>query len=195
MADPTYLDRLYNEIGQYGDRIKATFGGRGGLPQIVDNYRQTYGPSREELLAEQNRLRLQQAKEELMAQQNAGQLSEADMLEAQAIRENIGNQLQGIESRTGMPAASPEAIIQQQDEGNRRYAQYLRQNAPALQGPFLPQDQREALSREEYQKYVIEGQAPVKAQLSRPAEAVSAPPAVAEMATAIPRQQYQGSSQ
>jgi hypothetical protein len=189
MADPTYLDRLYDEIGQYGDRIKATFGGSGGLPQIAANWATPYGPSREEMLAEQNRLRLQQAKEELMAQQSAGQLSEADMLEGQAIQENIGNQLQGLERRIGVPAASPEEIMQQQDEGNRRYVQYLRQNAAALQGPFLPQDQREALSREEYQKYVIEGQAPVKAQLSRPAEVIPAPAAVAEMAAAMPRQQ------
>jgi hypothetical protein len=178
MADPTYLDRLYDEIGQYGDRIKATFGGRGGLPQIAKNYTQPYGPSYEETVAEQNRLKLQQAKEDYMAQQNAGQLSEADMLEGQAIRENIGAQLQGAERRTGMPTPAPEAIMQPSPADP--YDQYLQQNAAALQGPYLPQDQYAAPTREEYQKYFVEGQAPPKA--------VAVPPAVAEMAAAMPRQ-------
>lgn len=183
MADQSYLDRLYNEIGQYGDRIKATFGGRGGLPQIVKNYTQPYGPSYEETVAEQNRLKLQQAKEDLMAQQNAGQLSEADMLESQAIRENIGAQLQSAERRTGMPTPAPEAIMQQQAQVDP-YAQYLEQNAAALQGPYLPQDQYAAPTREEYQKYFVEGQAPPKA--------VAVPPAVAEMAASMPRQTRPG---
>ena len=179
MADQSYLDRLYNEIGQYGDRIKATFGGSGGLPQIARNYTEPYGPSYEETVAEQNRLKLQQAKEDLIAQQNAGQLSEADMLESQAIRENIGAQLQSAERRTGMPTPAPEAIMQQQAQVDP-YAQYLEQNAAALQGPYLPQDQYAAPTREEYQKYFVEGQAPPKA--------VAVPPAVAEMAASMPRQ-------
>jgi hypothetical protein len=178
MADQSYLDRLYNEIGQYGDRLKATFGGSGGLPQIVKNYTQPYGPSYEEVIAEQNRLKLQQAKEDYIAQQNAGKLSEADMLESQAIRENIGAQLQGAERRTGMPTPTPEAIMQQQAQVDP-YAQYLQENAAALQGPYLPQNQYAAPTREEYQKYFVEGQAPPKA--------IAVSPAVAEMATAMPR--------
>jgi hypothetical protein len=171
--NPSYLDRLYNEIGQYGDRLKATFGGSGGAPQIGQNWAATYQPSYSDSIAEQNRLALQQAKEDYNAQQNAGRLSEDDMLEGQAIRENIGRQLQGIERRTGMPAQAPEAIMPKASADP--YDQYLRENAEQLKNPEYA-----APTREEYKKYFVEDQAPPKA--------VPASSAVAEMAASTPRQ-------
>lgn len=200
MADQSYLDALYNEIGQYGDRIKATFGGSGGLPQIVKNYTTPYETSDRQ--QEAMRLAAQQAKEEYMAQQNAGQLSLKDAIESQTIREDIGRRLQQLGPDTAYLAeqerlrmqAVKEGYMAQQDAaqapaqgyqqpgipGLDPYAQYLQENAAALQGPYLPHDQYAAPTREEYQKYFVERQAPPKA--------VAVPPAVVEMAASMPRQ-------
>jgi hypothetical protein len=174
MADQSYLDRLYNEIGQYGDRLKATFGGRGGISQIVDNWGTTYQSSYSDSVAEQNRLRLQQAKEEYDFQANAGKLSAEEAFQKQAALEGIGQSIQQLERRTGIPTPAPAEIMQQQaamqpPPAVDPYAQYLQENAAALQGPYLPQDQYAAPTREEYQKYFVEGQAPPKAMLSQPA--------------------------
>lgn len=176
MADQSYLDRLYNEIGQYGDRIKATFGGRGGFPQIAENWGATYQPSYSDSVAEQNRLRLQQAKEEYDLQANAGRLSAEEAFQKQAALESIGQSIQQLERRTGTPTASPAEIMQQQaamqpPAAVDPYAQYLQENAAALQGPYLPQDQYAAPTREEYQKYFVEQRLPAKAVLSQPAAA------------------------
>lgn len=176
MADQSFLDRLYNEIGQYGDRIKATFGGSGGFRQIADNWGATYQPSYSDSVAEQNRLRLQQAKEEYDLQANAGKLSEEEAFQKQAILESIGQSIQQLERRTGTPTPAPAEIMQQQaamqpPAAVDPYAQYLQENAAALQGPYLPQDQYAAPTREEYQRYFAEGQAPAKAVLSQPASA------------------------
>jgi hypothetical protein len=197
MADQSYLDRLYDEIGQYGDRIKATFGGRGGLPQIVSNWTTPYEtPERRQ---EAMRLAAQQAKEEYMAQQNAGQLSLKDALESQQIREDIGKRLQTLgpdaayiaeQERLRMQAAK-EGYMAQQDaaqvlaqgyqqpaiSGLDSYDQYINQNETLLMGP---QGQYAAPTREEYQKYFVEGQAPPKV--------IPVTPAVAEMAAAMPAQ-------
>jgi hypothetical protein len=186
MADPTYLDRLYNEIGQYGDRLKATFGGRGGISQIIDNWGTTYQPSYSDSIAEQNRLKLQQAKEEYDIQANAGRLSAEEAFEKQAILEGIGQSIQQLERRTGMPTASAAEIMQQQTAMQPPvavdpYSQYLQENAAALQGPYLPQDQYAAPTREEYQKYFIEGQAPSKAVLVNPPVQRTAMPATQQV--------------
>jgi hypothetical protein len=177
--NPSYLDRLYNEIGQYGDRLKATFGGSGGYPEIVKNWTQSYRqegttPSAYDLEAEKNRLKLQQAKEEYMAQRDAGMLSEDALEEAQAIREGIGERLQRAETRTGVPAESYDAIMRQQTEADP-YLRYLEQNKAELQQPGYA-----APTREEYQKYFVEKQAPPKAEF------------VSAAATGQPRSQRQG---
>jgi hypothetical protein len=207
MADQTYLDRLYDEIGQYGDRLARTVRGPYGFSEVSKNWTTPYEtPERRQ---EAMRLAAQQAKEEYMAQQNAGQLSLKDARESQQIREDIGKRLQTLgpeasylaeQERLRMQAAK-EGYMAQQDPaqtpaqgyqqpgipGLDPYAQYLQENAVALQGPYLPQDQYAAPTREEYQKYFVEGQAPAKAELSRPAEIIPAPPAVAEMAAVMPR--------
>jgi hypothetical protein len=66
------------------------------------------------------------------------------------------------------------------------YAQYLQENAAALQGPYLPQDQYAAPTREEYQKYFIEGQAPSKAVLVNPPVQRTAMPATQQVQQAQP---------
>ena len=172
--NPSYLDRLYNEIGQYGDRLKATFGGSGGYPEIVKNWGATYQPSYSDSVEEQNRLKLQQAKEEYMAQRDAGMLSEGAQKEAQAIREGIGERLQRAETRTGVPTESYDAIMRQKTEVDP-YLRYLEQNKAELQQPGYA-----APTREEYQKYFVEKQAPPKAEL------------VSAAATGQPRAQRQG---
>ena len=176
MADQNYLDMLYKEIGQYGDRLKATFGGSGGYPEIIKNWGTTYQPSYSDSATEQNRLALQQAKEDYIAQQNAGRLSKDDMLEGQAIRENIGRQLQGIERRTGMPAQAPEAIMPKASADP--YDQYLRENAELLKNPEYA-----APTREEFNSYGP----PVRVGTGG-YEVLVAPTAVAEMAAGAPRQ-------
>ena len=180
MADQSYLDRLYNEIGQYGDRIKATFGGSGGYRQIADNWGATYQPSYSDSVAEQNRLRLQQAKEEYDLQANAGKLSEEEAFQKQAILESIGQSIQQLERRTGMPTPAPAEIMQQQaamqpPAAVDPYAQYLQENREVLKNPEYA-----APTREEFQKHFVEKQAPPKA--------VAVSPAVAEMAASMPRQ-------
>jgi hypothetical protein len=204
MADQSYLDRLYNEIGQYGDRLARTVRGPYGFSEVAKNWTTPYETT--ERQQEAMRLAAQQAKEEYMAQQNAGQLSLKDARESQRIREDIGKRLQALGPDTSYLAeqerlrmqAAKEGYIAQQDTaqtpaqdyqqpsipGLDPYAQYLQENAAALQGPYLPQDQYAAPTREEYQKYFVEGQAPPKA--------VAVPPAVAEMAAAMPRQTQPG---
>lgn len=159
MADnSSYLDRLYNEIGQYGERFKATFGGSGGLPQILENWKATYQPSYSDSVAEQNRLSLQQAKEKYIEQQDAGKLSKEQAIEAQNIREKIDTSIQDLERRTGTPTASP-AKIMGEPASVVPYDEYIRQNETLL---MAPQGQYAAPTREEYQKYFVEGQAPEK---------------------------------
>jgi hypothetical protein len=241
MADPTYLDRLYDEIGQYGDRVRNTIfepDRRVFLNKIISNWTTPYEtPERRQ---EAMRLAAQQTKEQYMAQQNAGQLSLEDATESQAIREAIGKQLYYLKPDTAylteqerlrmqavkegymaqqeaarpteqyeQPSVSgldpyiqyleenkellknPEYAAPTREEFNQYfvnrqappkatldpYTEYLRQNETLLMGP---QGQYAAPTREEYQKYFVEGQAPPKA--------VAVPPAVAEMAAAMPMQ-------
>jgi len=204
MADQSYLDRLYDEIGQYGDRLARTVRGPDGFSEVAKNWTTPYEtPERRQ---ESMRLAAQQAKEEYMAQQNAGQLSLKDAIESQRIREDIGKRLQALgpdtsylaeQERLRMQAAKEGYMAQQytaqtpaQDyqqpsiPGLDPYAQYLQENAAALMGPYLPHDQYAAPTREDYQKYYVEGQAPPKV--------VAVPPAVAEMAASMPRQAQPG---
>jgi hypothetical protein len=199
MADPTYLDRLYDEIGQYGNRLAQTVRGPYGFYEVGKNWITPYEtPERRQ---EAMRLAAQQAKEEYMAQQNAGQLSLKDARESQRIREDIGKRLQVLgpdtaylaeQERLRMQAIKENYIAQQdaaqaqaQAQGYQQpaapepdsYDQYINQNETLLMGP---QGQYAAPTREEYQKYFVEGQAPPKA--------VAVPPAVAEMAAAMPMQ-------
>lgn len=67
--------------------------------------------------------------------------------------------------------------IGQSPNATAPYDEYLRQNETLLMGP---QGQYVAPTREEYQQYFVEGQAPPKV--------VAVPPAVAEMAASMPRQ-------
>ena len=184
--NPSYLDRLYNEIGQYGDRLKATFGGSGGLPQIVENWKATYQPSYSDSVAEQNRLRLQQAKEEYDLQVNAGKLSAEEAFQKQKDLEGIGESIQRLERRTGAPTASPAEIMQQQSSAPADpYAQYLQENKEVLKNPEYA-----APTREEFESYgppVRIGTGGYEV-ISKGAGATSAPTSVAEMATATPRQ-------
>jgi hypothetical protein len=241
MADPTYLDRLYDEIGQYGDRVRNTIfepDRRVFLNKIISNWTTPYEtPERRQ---EAMRLAAQQTKEQYMAQQNAGQLSLEDATESQAIREAIGKQLYYLKPDTAylteqerlrmqavkegymaqqeaarpteqyeQPSVSgldpyiqyleenkellknPEYAAPTREEFNQYfvnrqappkatldpYTEYLRQNETLLMGP---QGQYAAPTREEYQKHFVEGQAPPRA--------VAVPPAVAEMAAAMPMQ-------
>ena len=199
MADQTYLDRLYNEIGQYGDRLTRTVRGPYGFSEVAKNWTTPYEtPERRQ---EAMRLAAQQAKEEYMAQQNAGQLSLKDARESQRIREDIGKRLQALgpdtaylaeQERLRMQAIKENYIAQQdaaqaqaQAQGYQQpaapepdsYDQYINQNETLLMGP---QGQYAAPTREEYQKYFVENQAPPKA--------VPVSGAVAEMAAGAPRQ-------
>jgi hypothetical protein len=187
--NPSYLDKLYNEIGQYGDRLKATFGGSGGLPKIAENWMQSYRqagttPSAYDLEAEKNRLKLQQVKEEDMAQRDAGILSEGALEEAQAIREGIGERLQYAEKRTGEPAAYAVEIMKRQAQADP-YAQYLQENREVLKNPEYA-----APTREEFESYgppVRVGTGGYEV-ISRGTGAAFTPSSVAEMAAGAPGQ-------
>lgn len=139
--NPSYLDRLYNEISQLGERVKGNFS---DPSSVIRNFTTPY-----QSMDEQSRLQSQQSKEDYMAMQDS-------------------EQPQPEQPRPSIPGLEDP------------YLQYLDQNKAALTGPYLPQDQYAAPTREEYQKYFVEGQAPPKAM------PVSG--AVAEMASAIPKQ-------
>jgi hypothetical protein len=96
-------------------------------------------------LQERERLRLQQAKEDYTAMQNAGKLSLEDAQESQQIREDIGTRLQ-----KNVPISY---------EGFQRS---VLEN-PSAMGPNQPGGDYGMPSREDYQKYFVEGQAPPKA--------------------------------
>jgi hypothetical protein len=96
-------------------------------------------------------------------------MEEQARLEAQQIKEDYTT-MQDDEQRA--MAAPPPSI-----PGLDPYAEYLNQNETLL---MSPQGQYAAPTREEYQKYFLEGQAPVKA--------IAVTPAVAEMAAAAPKQ-------
>jgi len=184
--NPSYLDRLYNEIGQYGDRLKATFGGSGGYPEIVKNWGATYQPSYSDSVAEQNRLRLQQAKEEYDLQANAGKLSAEEAFQKQADLEGIGKSIQQLERRTGMPTASAAEIMQRQPSAPADpYAQYLQENREVLKNPEYA-----ALTREEFESYgppVRIGTGGYEV-IGKGTGSTSVPSSVAKMAAATPRQ-------
>ena len=139
--NPSYLDRLYNEIGQLGERVKSNLA---NPSTIFQNATTPYLS-----MDEQARLQAQQTKEDYMAMQDS-------------------EQPQPEQPRPSIPGLEDP------------YLQYLEQNKAALTGPYLPQDQYAAPTREEYQKYFVEGQAPPKA--------VPVSGAVAEMAAGAPKQ-------
>lgn len=95
-------------------------------------------------LEERERLRLQQAKEDYRAMQDAGKLSLEDAQESQQIREDIGTRLQ-----KNVPISY---------EGFQRSVL----ESPAAMGPNQPGGDYGMPSREDYQKYYVEGQAPPK---------------------------------
>lgn len=199
MADTSYKERLFDEIAQWGSRAKNTLRGPDGLYEVLKNWTTPYEtPERRE---EAMRLAAQQAKEEYMAQQNAGQLSLKDARESQAIREGIGKRLQQLGPDTAYLAEQERLRMQATKEGYMAqqaalqpsaqsqpgipgiedpYLQYLEQNKAALQGPYLPQDQYAAPTREEFNKYFIGNQAPPKAVLAGQ-EAPSAMPVAPAM--------------
>lgn len=135
--NPSYLDRLYNEIGQLGERVKGNFT---DPSSVIRNLATPY-----QSMEEQARLQAQQEKEDYMAMQDS-------------------EQPQPERPRPSIPGLDP-------------YAEYLNQNETLL---MSPQGQYAAPTREEYQKYFAEGQAPPKA--------IPVSGAVAEMAAAAPRQ-------
>lgn len=145
MADQSYLDRLYNEIGQYKDRLNNTIfepDRRVFLNKIISNWTTPYEtPERQQ---EASRLAAQQVKEDYMAMQDSEQPQEEP-------------------PRTPIPGLEDP------------YAQYLQENRAVLKN-----SEYAAPTREEFQKYFVEGQAPPKA--------VAVPPAVAEIAAAMPIQ-------
>jgi hypothetical protein len=95
-------------------------------------------------LQERERLRLQQVKEDYRAMQDAGKLSLEDAQESQQIREDIGTRLQ-----KNVPISY---------EGFQRS---VLEN-PSAMGPNQPGGDYGMPSREDYQKYYVEGQAPPK---------------------------------
>lgn len=109
MADPTYLDRLYNEIGQYADRVGNTIfePNRGAfLNKVISNWTTPYNS-----IEEQARLQAQQTKGDYMAMQ------EADMPADQGYQQ------------PAIPGLDPRS----------QYIQYLQENAEALKNPkYLP---------------------------------------------------------
>lgn len=182
MADQSYLDRLYNEIGQYKDRLNNTIfepDRRVFLNKIISNWTTPYEtPERQQ---EAMRLAAQQTKEEYMAQQNAGQLSLEDATESQAIREAIGNQLYYLkpdtaylteQERLRMQAVKEGYMAQQEAArpteqyeqpsipGLDPYLQYLEENKELLKNPEYA-----APTREEFNQYFVNRQAPPKATL------------------------------
>lgn len=189
--DSPYLENLYNEIAQTiggtKKNLQMTLGGSGGAPAIWQAIKTTGNPTQEELLAEQRRLSLQQAKEEYDLQANAGQLSEEEAFQRQAILEDIGKRLHGespfsvlgrpvryggLEAKTGMPTPEAATIMQEATAPNLDpYYKYIEENrdllAPVM-GPYSEQNQYGIPTREEYQKYFVEGQAPPKAVLAKP---------------------------
>ena len=138
--NPSYLDRLYNEIGQLGERVRSNFS---DPSSIVRNFVTPY-----QSMEEQARLQAQQSKEDYMAMQDS----------EQPLAEKPRPPIPGLEDP---------------------YLQYLEQNKAELQQPGYT-----APTREEYQKYFVEGQAPPKAV------PVSGP--VAEAVAGQPRSQRQG---
>jgi len=194
--NPSYLDRLYNEIGQYGDRLARTIRGPYGFSEVAKNWTTPYETT--ERQQEAMRLAAQQAKEEYMAQQNAGQLSLKDAKESQRIREDIGKRLQALrpdasylaeQERLRMQAAK-EGYMAQQDAAQTPAQDYQQPGIPGLEDPYaqylyenrneLKNPEYAAPTREEYQKYFVEGQALPKA--------VPVAGAVAEMAASTPKQ-------
>jgi hypothetical protein len=109
MADPTYLDRLYNEIGQYGDRVRGTIfepDRRVLLNKVISNWTTPY-----QSIEEQARLQAQQTKGDYMAMQ------EAAMPADQGYQQPV---IPGLDPRS-------------------QYIQYLQENAEALKNPeYLP---------------------------------------------------------
>lgn len=63
--NPSYLDRLYNEIGQLGERVKGNFTDPSG---VIRNFTTPY-----QSMEEQARLQAQQTKEDYMAMQDSEQ--------------------------------------------------------------------------------------------------------------------------
>lgn len=215
----SYKDRLFNEIAEWSNRAKSTLTEPDRLlflNKIIQNWTTPYEtPERQQ---EASRLAAQQTKEQYMAQQNAGQLSLEDAIESQAIREGIGRQIHYFKPDTAYLAeqerlrmqAAKEGYMAQQ-EAAKPTEQYEQPSIPGLEDPYAQylQENREVLkspeyaapTREEYQKYFVEGQAPAKAVLSQPASAgmempvaqqaqPSAIPALAEVPEeAIPAQQ------
>jgi hypothetical protein len=139
--NPSYLDRLYNEIGQLGERVRSNLT---NPSMILRNAAIPY-----QSMEEQARLQAQQIKGDYMEMQDS-------------------EQPQPEQPRPSIPGLEDP------------YLQYLEQNKAALTGPYLPQNQYAAPTREEYQKYFVEGQAPVKA--------IAVTPAVSEMVTTAPKQ-------
>lgn len=139
--NPSYLDRLYNEIGQLGERVKGSLS---NPSSVIRNFTTPY-----QSMEEQARLQAQQTKEDYMAMQDS-------------------EQPQPEQPRPPIPGLEDP------------YLQYLEQNKAELTGPYLPQNESVPLTRQEYQKYDTEGQAPPKA--------IPVSGAVAEMAAATPKQ-------
>lgn len=182
MADQSYLDRLYNEIGQWGSRAGDTLTEPDRvqfLNRVIRNWTTPYEtPERQQ---EAMRLAAQQAKEQYMAQQNAGQISLEDAMESQAIREGIGRQIHYFkpdtaylteQERLRMQAAKEGYMAQQEAArptqqyeqpsipGLDPYLQYLEENKELLKNPEYA-----APTREEFNQYFVNRQAPPKATL------------------------------
>ena len=199
--DSPYLENLYNEIAQTVSgtkkNLQMTLGGSGGAPAIWQAIKTTGNPTQEELLAEQRRLSLQQAKEKYDLQANAGQLSEEEEFERQAILEDIGKRLHGespfsvfgrpvryggLEAKTGMPTPEAATIMQEASAPNfdPAYYKYIEENrdllAPVM-GPYSEQNQYGIPSQKEHQKYFVEKQAPPKVVLANPPVRRAATPA------------------
>ena len=199
--DSPYLENLYNEIAQTVSgtkkNLQMTLGGSGGAPAILQAIKTTGNPTQEELLAEQRRLSLQQAKEKYDLQANAGQLSEEEEFERQAILEDIGKRLHGespfsvfgrpvryggLEAKTGMPTPEAATIMQEASAPNfdPAYYKYIEENrdllAPVM-GPYSEQNQYGIPSQKEHQKYFVEKQAPPKVVLANPPVRRAATPA------------------
>lgn len=95
-------------------------------------------------LQERERLRLQQIKEDYMAMRDTGKLSLKDAQESQQIREDVGAKLQ-----KNVPISY---------EGFQRSVEAR----PEVMGPYQDGTSYGMPSREDYQKYFVEGQAPPK---------------------------------
>ena len=144
--NPSYLDRLYNEIGQLGERVKGNFT---DPSSVIRNFTTPY-----QSMEEQARLQAQQTKEDYMAMQDS-------------------EQPQPEQPRPSIPGLEDP------------YAQYLQENREVLKNPEYA-----APTREEFESYgppVRIGTGGYEV-ISKGAGAASAPPSVAEMAAATPRQ-------